>query len=410
MSLVIQSGISLLILLISLMTLLGYLKALSQAVVQLPRINSSEMPDQLVLPKFKAPTVSVIIPAFNEAENIEACVRSVLKSSQLSVEFLEVWVVDDQSTDDTLVILNTLQQKLADPRLKVLCGLQRPEAQIWTGKNWACYQAAQKATGEFLLFIDADVRLKPGAIAAVVQAAIADQIDLLTCIPAVVCGSLLEWLVQPLIFINVLVAFNSKLVKNPNTKTTYALGPFLLFRSSTYRAIGGHQAIADEIAEDVAFARKIKQGGFKLKHVLGSNLATLRMYRTSAALWEGWTKVLYVGAQRSLGAMGLLAFVMLAIYCVPWLGLILVLHHLFTAGTPLDGVELGLAGLAIWLQYKVRSIGSAALGTSTQYWWLQSFGGLLIAVMAIVSVIKAETGWGWTWRGRSLRSPKKRKR
>ena len=408
MSLVIQSGISLLILLISLMTLLGYLKALSQAVVQLPRINSSEMPDQLVLPKLKTPTVSVIIPAFNEAENIEACVRSVLNSSQLSVEFLEVWVVDDQSTDDTLVILNTLQQNLADPRLKVLCGLQRPEAQIWTGKNWACYQAAQKATGEFLLFIDADVCLKPGAIAAVVQAAIAEQIDLLTCIPAVVCGSLLEWLVQPLIFINVLVAFNSKLVKNPNTKTTYALGPFLLFRNSTYRAIGGHQAIAGEIAEDVAFARKIKHGGFKLKHVLGPNLATLRMYRTSAALWEGWTKVLYVGAQRSLSAMGLLAFVMLAIYCVPWLGLILTLHQLFTAGTPLYGVELGLAGLAIWLQYKVRSIGSAALGTSTQYWWLQSFGGLLIAVMAIVSVIKAETGWGWTWRGRSLR-PKKRR-
>ena len=402
-----QHGILLTVLLTSLVTLLGYLLALCRAVIQLPKIKLSELTDSLILSRDKIPAISVIIPAFNEVENIEACVGSVLKSSQISADFLEVWVVDDQSTDNTLALLNNLQQKLTDPRFKILCGLPRPNDQLWTGKNWACYQAAQRATGDFLLFIDADVRLKPGAIAAVVETAVANQIDLLTCIPAVVCGSLSEWLVQPLIFINVLVAFNSKLVKNPNSKTTYALGPFLLFRSSTYRTIGEHQAIAAEVAEDVAFARKIKHGGFNLQHILGINLATLRMYRSSAALWEGWTKVLYVGAQRSLVAMVLLAFVMLVIYCVPWLGLAVALYQLLNAGKTLSAIEVGLAGFAILLQYKVRSIGAAALGTSVRYWWLQSLGGLLIAVMAIVSIIKAETGWGWTWRGRSLQAPQK---
>lgn len=390
------------VLLISLITLLAYLLNLKRAIVQLKKCNPLPLSEEKFILRQKPFRISVIIPAFNEAENIESCIQSVLKSSQLSAEILEVWAVDDQSTDNTLLILQTLEKQLADPRFKVIAGIPRPENQVWTGKNWACYQAAQRATGDFLLFIDADARLKPGAIAAVVQAAIVHEIDLLTCIPAVVCGSLLEWLVQPLIFINVMIAFNSKLVQDPKTRTTYALGPFLLFRRSSYHKIGEHLAVAGEVAEDVALARKIKSNGFKLQHILGPDLATLRMYRTGSALWEGWTKVLYVGAGRSLVAMALLVSVMLLIYCIPWLGVGVALYHLLQGASPLHFLEVGLAGGAIRLQYRVRSLGAAALGTSSTYWWLQGVGGLLIAVMAIVSIIKAETGWGWTWRGRVL--------
>lgn len=387
-----------LILGLSIVILAVYLIALQQAIPtfhQLP-ICASTGTDRL-------PKISVMIPAFNEAENIAACVLSVLQSSSLPVQVLDVWVVDDQSTDATLTILKTLQQSLGDRRLNILAGLPRPTDTIWRGKNWACAQAAAQAKGEFLLFLDADVRLQTGALITVIEAAIATQTDLMTCIPAVVCGSFIEWLVQPLMFINVLVSFNAAAVKNRQTETAYALGPFMLFRRATYDMIGGHQAVADQVAEDVAFARRIKQDGFKLTHILGPNLVALRMYRSWSALWEGWTKCLYLGANRNLKTMLFLAIVMLMIYSVPWLGLVVALLQILTAGfTPLHLITLSLAIGAIGLQYQIRLIGSTALFSSTNYWWLQSLSGILIAMIAIGSVIKTETGWGLTWRGRHL--------
>lgn len=383
------------ILLASVFTSIGYLVNVHQAVRQLPRIDSAEK-----LPNI--PRVSVIIPAYNEEENIAECIDSVLSSTQLPTELLEVWVVDDQSIDRTPEILQTLQAKLADTRLKLLCGRSRPDDQIWIGKNWACHQGAAQANGEFLLFIDADVRLKLNAISAVIQTALDQQLDFLTCVPTIVCGSLIEWLVQPLMFINLIVTFNADVVKDPKTKTTYALGPFLLFRASTYYSVGGHKGVADCVAEDVAFARKIKHHGFKSLQFLGANLASLRMYRTWPALWEGWTKVLYVGSQRSVPLMLFLVMVMLLIYTIPWIGFAIAIYQNLLYPSLIHFVEVGLAGGAILFQYRIRRTGSQALGTSTNYWWLQSVGGWLIAVLAIASIIKTETGWGWTWRGRKL--------
>lgn len=131
------------------------------------------------------------------------------------------------------------------------------------------------------------------------------------------------------------------------------------------------------------------------------------MYRSWAALWEGWTKVLYVGLQQSIPLMLLLVIVMLLIYTLPWIGFAIAVYQMRYPSL-LHLIEVGLAGLAILLQYEIRRTGAQALGTSTQYWWLQSVGGWLIAVLAIASIIKTETGWGWTWRGRKLVVSKRR--
>jgi cellulose synthase/poly-beta-1,6-N-acetylglucosamine synthase-like glycosyltransferase len=298
----------------------------------------------------------------------------------------------------------SLKQQFQDPRLKLLQGLPRPTGEVWTGKNWACSQAVTHAKGQFLLFIDADVRLKSGAIAAAIQVAHREKIGLLNCIPQVVCGSVIEWLVQPLIFVSMVISFNQPAVRDPKQDIAYAAGPFMLFDRGAYEHIGGHRAVAHEIAEDVALARAIKQHQFKLRYYLGANLASLRMYTSWTTLWEGWTKVLYVGAWRSVGLMLLLATIMVSLYTVPWFGLGILLAKGFSLGwTLIDSLAIALIGLALSLQYYLRSLAAQALQCPPKYWWLQSLGGLLVAVMAIVSVIKAETGWGWTWRGRSLK-------
>ncbi|WP_242719823.1 glycosyltransferase [Microcoleus vaginatus] len=360
------------------------------------------------------PKVSVIVPAYNEAENIRDCAIAILESTRLSVDNLEVLIVDDRSTDDTLAIAQTLQQHLNDPRLKILAGQPRPTNQYWAGKNWACAQAIQIATGDFLLFIDADVRLKPGAIETAIATAETEKIDLFTCMPALVCECFAEWLVQPLMFNHLAVCFDFTAVNDPSKiDSAFAGGPFMLFRRSAYEKIGGHEAVAGEIVEDVELARRIKRAGLKLGLYSGSNLASVRMYRSWSALWEGWTKNLYLGANRSWGMMVYMAAIMFFIYPMPWIGLFIILKQIISV-FPLSSSVFSLPSsffllpssflviIVISQHYTLRRLGAEISECPTKYWWLGGFGGALVAAMAIGSAIKTETGWGWTWRGRTL--------
>lgn len=390
----------------SLLILAAYFTQFRSATIAIAQLEPTE-DDVIHQPSTTtSPLISVIVPAYNEAHNIRDCLTSILDSTTLSKYFLEVWVVDDQSIDETWSILQALQEQRQDPRLYLLSGGPRPEGEIWTGKNWACTQAAEQVRGDFLLFIDADVRLKPGAIAAAVHLAQAEKIDLLNGIPQVICGSPIEWLVQPLIFISMVISFNQPAVRDPKHETAYAAGPFLLLRRSAYDRVGGHRAMASEVAEDVALARAIKRQQLQLQYRFIPKLASLRMYTSWATLWEGWTKVLYVGADRKVGLMILLAVLMVLLYTVPGLGFVFLLAKgLVTEGTPwshLDGIAAGLVLASLGLQYALRRQASDALHCPPKYWWLQSIGGGLVAILAIASVIKTETGWGWTWRGRAL--------
>lgn len=385
---------SALILIISLIGIVLYSVKLSKSLSKAPHLSPSlELIDQEALETI--PSVSLIVPAYNEAENLEDCVTAVLKSTNLSSEQLEVWVVDDQSTDATLAIARRLQERWSDPRLKVLPGQPRPTDQTWVGKNWACAQAVQQAKGEFLLFIDADVRLRPGAVETAIQAAEREQVDLLSCGPTIICGCLAEWLVQPIMVSLLSISADFAAVNDPTTKSAFAVGPFMLFRRSAYEQIGGHKTVADQVVEDVELARRVKEHGLKLRYVLGLDLATVRMYSSWDALWEGWTKNLYIGSRRNLRAMINLALIMVVIYPLSWIGLILALLSF-------NPLTIGLGSVAILGQYNLRRLGSRYLHIPCQYWWLSGLGGMLMALIALASVVKTETGWGWTWRGRQL--------
>ena len=418
------------LLIFSLIVSTAYTKNLRRSVKNAPRTSPSSA-QQLSPSTAQFPKVSVIVPAYNEAENIRDCAIAILQSTRLSVDNLEVLIIDDRSTDDTLAIAQNLQQQLNDPRLKILAGQARPANQYWAGKNWACAEAVQVTTGEFLLFIDADVRLKPGAIETAIETVQTEKIDLLTCMPALVCECFAEWLVQPLMFNHLAVCFDFTAVNDPTTDSAFAAGPFMLFRRSAYEKIGGHESVASEIVEDVELARRIKRAGLKLGLYAGSNLAFVRMYRSWSALWEGWTKNLYLGAHRSWGMMVYMAAIMLFLYPIPWIGLFIILKQiislfpLFTLNpstmwplnpstmwplnpstmwplSVVEGSSFLLAIIVIWQQYNLRSLGAQISDCSTKYWWLGGLGGTLVAAIAIASAIKTETGWGWTWRGRAL--------
>ncbi|MEM8614181.1 MAG: glycosyltransferase family 2 protein [Cyanobacteria bacterium P01_H01_bin.105] len=370
-------------------------RRLQASLATAPRLPLLETaPDRL-------PTVTLIIPAYNESVNITECLDAALASHLPHPEQLQVIVADDESTDDTAALATAVA--LTDKRLEVITVPPRPKDISWRGKNWACANAVEKATGDYLLFIDADVRLEPDAIATAVTDCQSQQADLLSCGPGIICGCLAEWLVQPVMMSCIAVGFNFEAVNDPNdTKTAFAAGPFMLFRRSAYEHIGGHRAVATETVEDVELAKRIKNSGMKLRYLLSTNLIRVRMYRSFAALWEGWTKNYYEGGGRNLGGTLYSAYALSLIFIMPWLGL--------AAG--LQGTLFG-NGIGWWL---VSSLGLVSIGFQVymrwaaqqvfnqpfRYWWLGWLSGGIVVAIALTSIVKTETGWGWTWRGRSL--------
>ena len=340
--------------------------------------------------------LSIVIPAFNERDNIVPCLESVLLAAAFSPSQIEVIVVDDGSTDGTWQKLEALQQTRGDLGLRAFKGRPRPLNEGWIGKNWACHQGSQAARGDYLLFLDADVRLEPEAILAAMVAAECEQLDLLTVVPRVVCECQAEWIVQPVMAAFIGVRFKFKAVNDPGSPRAFACGPFMLFRRGAYEDVGGHRAVAREVVEDVALARRVKSRGHRLRLVLGTDLVHLHMYSNGRALWEGWTKSIYFALARNpLIAMGSCGLIFV-VFTGPW---ILLPIALVRQVWPLAAAS----SVSIMLQWGLRRLCARYLAVSARRWWLTGLGGAFIAIMTVVSMIKWETGWGWTWRGRMLK-------
>ena len=350
------------------------------------------------------PSVSLIIPAYNESVNITECLDAALASNLPNPADLQIIVADDESTDDTAVLAATIA--MTDKRVQVFTVPPRPTDVSWRGKNWACANAVEKAAGDYVLFIDADVRLEPDAIATALVDCQKHDADLLSCGPGIICGCLAEWLVQPVMMSCIAVGFNFEAVNDPkDTGTAFAAGPFMLFRRSAYDQIGGHQAVATETVEDVELAKRIKGSGLKLRYLLSTDLIKVRMYRSFASLWEGWTKNYYEGGGRNLGGTLYSAFALSLIFVMPWLGLIVGLSWAVVSDSLGWWLVSGLGVFSIGLQVYMRWAAQRVFNQPFRYWWLGWLSGGIVVAIAITSIIKTETGWGWTWRGRSLATP-----
>ncbi|WP_392347971.1 glycosyltransferase, partial [Parasynechococcus sp.] len=173
-------------------------------------------------------SLAVVIPAFNEAHNIEAYVASVL-ASEPPCRDGSVLVVDDESTDAT--VENAIRAGSAASHFRLIQAGPRPVNERWVGKNWACSKAVDQVSSDWLLFIDADVRLKPDALQRALAQALDDEADLLS------------------------LGFPILETNDPASPVAFAAGPFMLFKASTYAQIGGHRALAGEVVEDLALAR-----------------------------------------------------------------------------------------------------------------------------------------------------------
>lgn len=262
------------------------------------------------------PRVSIIIPARNEERNLEEALRSVLA---LDYDNLEIDVVDDRSTDRTGEILDRMAA--ADPRLRVIHVRELPKG--WLGKNHALWLGAEKASGEFLLFTDADVVLHPSTLRRAVGVMVADGLDHLTASPEVERPSV--WFEM---FIGTFSLFFSLFtkpwkVRDPNSRSHVGIGAFNFVRTAAYRAAGGHQAIAMRPDDDLKLGKLLKIRGFRQEFVFGQGLLRVEWYASVRELIQGLMKNAFSAVDYRIAVVVFSSVTQLAIMVWPFLALFL---------------------------------------------------------------------------------------
>lgn len=233
--------------------------------------------------------VSILIPARNEEKNISNCIDDIYKQTLTNKEVI---CYDDNSTDDTYNVLLQLKNKYEN--FYIIKGSDLPIG--WTGKNWACYQLALHSSGEYLIFLDADVRLTDKAIQSALYNLIKYNVQMLSIFPTQIMRSIGEYLIVPSMnwfLLTFLPLIFIRKISNPSVVA--ANGQFVLFERDAYFKIGGHQSVKNKIVEDLELARLMKKNNFNVVTMLGGKLIFARMYNSLLSSLNGFSKNFFSG-------------------------------------------------------------------------------------------------------------------
>jgi hypothetical protein len=240
--------------------------------------------------------LSAIVPARNEETVIAACVESLAQQS----EIVEILAVNDQSTDQTAAIVRECMQRL--PQLRLLETTELPPG--WVGKNNAVWLGAREAKGDWLLFTDADAVHNSDSAARALAIAREQNAVMVSFSPEQVMETWYEKSLIPYVYCRLASKFSFTKVNDSQNAAAAANGQFLMIRRDVYEAVGGHASVASEVLEDVALAKRVKSVGYRIWFGSGKGIVGVRMYRSFAAMWEGWRKNLYLLMGGSEGAVG----------------------------------------------------------------------------------------------------------
>lgn len=339
------------------------------------------------------PTVSVILPARNEEGFIERCLESLIDQDY---ENYEIVAIDDRSDDRTGEIIRDIAGR--NPKVKFVLAGPKPEK--WMGKNWACVEGFRKASGELLLFTDADTVHSKNTISLAVSHLLSEELDALTVIPKMLCLDVWTKITLPVLSTFLHTRFSALRVNDASKKTGYFFGSFFIIKRSVYSEVGTHEGVKSELVEDGALGKKVKESGFKMKMVRGEHLVEAVWARDLKTLWHALKRLmtpLYI--QSGKVASGVFVAVLFLLFMpFPTVLYAAVFEKLSPSFTVLLATSLFASGL-VYLACLIDAV--KGLGLGARYVSLSPIGSAIIVGGFASGILNAKSEKAVTWRGRT---------
>lgn len=329
------------------------------------------------------PLISILVPMRNEERNVKSIIRSL---KGLTYQPIEVIILDDQSTDQTRQLLE--QEIQCDKRFSVIEG--KPLEEGWVGKVHACHQLSKRASGDYYLFIDADVVLEKDTIQHVLALAKKKKAKLVTGFPRFPVKKRMESLLVPLQHV-VVFSYLPIIIANGGKypAATAAHGAFMFFEREAYESIGGHEAVKSSLVEDVHIARALKEKGEKVILANVTSHVNCYMYEKDDEVWNGFAKNVYTGLGRSLNKLVALMVFFIVYYVLP--------VPLFLYGIVSEQVLLLLPLLLLFLQRLLIDL------AAKQKWYLfitMPISAITLLFLMNHSMKQSVQHKGYQWKGR----------
>lgn len=346
------------------------------------RIADLTRPEYAVAPEAKLPRVSIVVPARNEAAMIEAAVRSLLAIDYPDYELL---VVDDRSEDATGEILDRLRAEHG-ARLAVMHVRELPAG--WLGKTYAMWSAAETATGEWILFSDADVVHAPAALRRVVHYAEQEQAAHIALLPTMLMESVGERMMIPFFQAMFLFAHRPWKVSDPRARDTMGVGAFNMVRRTAYEKIGTYRSMRLSVVDDMRLGQKVKQAGLASRVAFGDGMVRVRWAVGAHGVVRNLTKNFFAQLRYNLALAAAATFGLLWLHLGPWFG------TAFATGWARAGYAVALGCLLT-----VYAGLDRRMNVGVGYVLLHPVASLLMVFSLVRSTVLTLARGGVEWRG-----------
>ncbi len=341
----------------------------------------TNLQDRAIYSGNQTPRISVIVPACNEENEVAAGLNSLLSQEY---DNLEIIVINDRSHDNTGRVLYSLQQQF--PQLKIITITDLPAD--WLGKSNALQQGALQASGEYLLFTDADIIMEKTTLARAATAMVDNELDHLALIfKNTAQGGLLNSMMLDAGG-GLFSLFKPWRVKEANKRYFIGVGAFNLVRATVYRGLGGHESIKMHPIDDIMLGKIIKQGGFRQDCYLGYDFVTVPWYETPVAMIKGLMKNLFALYNFRIIPAFIAVLLVIAVSILPLWGFLF--SHGLAAGLFLSTVIFRLASFMY---------GARAMGYSLWYFPWSFITPYVTVFMIVKSVWLTLKNNGIEWRG-----------
>ena len=355
--------------------------------------NESPFLDKFEKKECSKPKVSIILPARNEEKFIEKCLNSLLNQDYDNYEII---AINDSSKDSTGNIIKKYSKKFP----KVISVDAKPKPDGWIGKNWACIEGYKKASGDLLLFTDADTAHTSSVISLAVSHLLSLELDVLTVIPRMLCLDKITKITLPMISTFLHTRFSALRVNDTSKNTGYFFGSFFIIKKSTYDSVGTHESVKGELVEDGALGRKVKESGFKMRMVRGEHLVDAVWARDMSTLWNALKRLmipLYL-QNAKIAVASFFGVLFLLFMAFPILGYSIIFFNSTDSFLMLFVISC-IASILVYIGGILDA--TKGLDLKIKYSLFAPVGGFIVVSGFLAGLIQAKSKTAISWRGRT---------